>query len=231
MRILIFSKSMSFIEINKDSTYLKKSLKTQIDFFNDIENTDYCSDIRDYDVIFIEYLFEYHKKYYNIFGASKNKDIKPEMFLFGKNLNRANSIFEFFPDVKRVDQEKIDLKFLINESIPTAAKKFKVNGISVDIDKKTFTIKHKDGDKVVHFEREFEFLVTLYFIRHYGTVLRVSSLIGATCEEPEEKKDSVIEASISKIRKQFVCSAGVNPIKSLKKVGYRFSLDEEAQNK
>jgi hypothetical protein len=99
------------------------------------------------------------------------------------------------------------------------------DNLFVNIKTKEIFIKNENGEKTkVIFKKKIDFFVLLYFIRHYEEILNISCLLDATCEEPELTKDSIIEASISSIRKTFQSMFGINPIKAFKKIGYQFSL-------
>lgn len=91
--------------------------------------------------------------------------------------------------------------------------------------KKIYILKENEYQEI-EFTKKFDFYVLLYFLRHYQSTININSLLDATCEEPEFTKDSIIESSISSIRKTFKDILNINPIKAFKKVGYRFSVTE-----
>ena len=72
--------------------------------------------------------------------------------------------------------------------------------------------------------KSIDFQVLVYFIRHYGEVININSILSAITEEPEYMNNSPIESSISSIRKIFATYLNLNPIKALKRIGYQFSI-------
>lgn len=234
MRLLIFSESIDPEFFQKEVDFFKDKLFSQVDTFTSYDTAEYCVDIRTYDLIFVEYNPMYHKKYYNILGSLQRQDHKKSIYLFGDNLSRARELFENYDFINRIDGLNFSLIEEAEKHVSTSEKEICKNSIKIDLRERSvyFDIKEdkekniEASSKTIKFKKEFDFLVVLYFIRHYDNIIKVSALLDATCEEPEEKKDSLIEASISKIRKEFACTGGINPIRSYKKIGYKFSMDQ-----
>lgn len=219
MRILMLTDSYKNDE--KDISFLEKSLEVKFDFFDNIEDAEYCSFIRDYDIVYLEYKREYHKKYHNILAYLK-KETQPKVYII-------TSQKENLKDFERYEfkEENIDfnLKNHLIETLPNNESEIiKRDNIIININSKT-VFYEKDSEMIeVKFEKDFDFTVFLYFIRNYESTINIKNLLNATCAEPEYAKDSLVETSISSIRKTFISMFAINPIKAFKKVGYRFSL-------
>jgi len=233
MRIIIFTETRTEESFQEEIDFFKNKLYSQVDIFSSYETAEYCVDIRTYDLIFIEYVPKYHNKYYNIIGSLKKQGHAKSIYIFGKNLLRSKDLFERCDFARRIEGVNFSLIEQVENHMSTSEFGFAKEKAKVDLKKRTITVtveenkekNIKGGEKTVFLKKDFDFLILLYFVRHYGEIIKVSSLLDATCEEPEEKKDSLVEASISKIRKQFKCVGGGNPIRSLKKVGYTFTTD------
>lgn len=221
MRILIYTNTTK--NLDKEINFIQDNLYAKVDLFNDIEDTEYCLDIRHYDIVYLEYEKEHHKKYFNLFKSIEDKDAKPKVFLLTEDSLKD---FDRYSFVKK-ESSQFDLKKHILKIMPdNEVKIIKRDNLTINIKNKN-VFYEKDGEIVeIVFEKKFDFLVFLYFVRNYGDVINVSNLLDATCEEPEHAKDSLIESSISSIRKNFRELLQINPIKAFKKVGYQFSLGQ-----
>lgn len=221
MRIFIYTKNRK--DFKKDIPFLQENLYARVDFFEDIEEAEYCIDIRHYDIVYIEYQKEYHKKYFNILKSINNMSIKPIVYFL--NAEKIND-FNLYPFINK-DELTIDFKKHIIKILPNNESKIiKKGDLTINIKNKNIFYE-KDGElKEIVFEKSFDFLVFLYFVRNYGDVININNLLDATCEEPEHAKNSLIESSISSIRKSFQEILKLNPIKAFKKVGYQFSLGD-----
>lgn len=228
MRILILAEKKT-----KEIETIRKTFKTElfstVDFFTDIDEATYCLNIRSYDLAIVEYDEKNHKKYFNLLGASRNKNIlsiTPKVLIHSNNLSQQLS--EQFKSYS-VDFFKNGTEDLLSESLNLLLKDetsiIERDNLIINIKTKEIHYRNEDNETIkLVFKKKIDFFVLLYFIRHYKEVLNISSLLDATCEEPELTKDSIIEASISSIRKTFESFLGINPIKAFKKVGYQFSL-------
>lgn len=232
MRIMIFSETKTQNEIQNEIDYLENKLYAKVDYFNDYELAEYCMDIRTYDVIYFEYLPKFDKSYYNFLGYIKNKEVTPKVYLMKSSNEKESTIVKSFIsnydflEITFID--KINFVEHIEKTLSCAEENILIrDNIHIDLkDKKIFF--EKDGElKEIQFKKKFDFYVLLYFMRHYKSTININSLLDATCSEPEFTKDSIIESSISSIRKSFKEILDINPIKAFKKVGYRFSISDE----
>ncbi len=62
MRVLIFTESIN--KDKKEMSFLEENLQVKIDFLDNLDEADYYAYIRHYDIIYIEYMKEYHKKHH-----------------------------------------------------------------------------------------------------------------------------------------------------------------------
>jgi DNA-binding response OmpR family regulator len=156
------------------------------------------------------------------YANDKNPNIK--IILIGQSLKNENlSIYEKYNIYNTV---KTDPNFKILKEI---SKEFLINNIEegilkINVKEKKVWIKKNNEPVEIYFKKKIDFYVFLYFMRHYKETINISNLLDATCEEPELTKDSIIESSISSLRKTFKELLNLNPIKAYKKVGYEFSI-------
>jgi len=220
MRILFHSTD----KINYQNIIKKaeEDLFAKVDFFTDYEEAEYCIDIRYYDFIFIQYNEKNKKKYLNLFKSSLEYNKNSKIFLFGSNLKKElYQRYDYVNFIER-DLEEKDILYIIKNYSSNIIEK---DILKVNVKEKKVWITNEKKEKIeVSFKKKIDFYVFLYFMRHYKETINIQNILNATCEEPELTKDSIIESSISSIRKTFKEIVGINPIKAFKKVGYRFSF-------
>lgn len=111
MRIMIFTESMKKEVIEKDIKYIEKNLHAKIDWFEDYEEAEYCMDIRQYDLVYIDYNKKYDKNYYNFFAYANKKEIIPKIFLLSEEDNISIKNFtEKFNFIKKENIKEFKLK-------------------------------------------------------------------------------------------------------------------------
>jgi hypothetical protein len=202
-------------------------------FDNEIDEAIYCVDIRVYDMIFINFKESFYKKYLNIIGTlNRDYDLKYKLYIFIEDLK--DSSFITFKDLiksyKNLEVEFISFpkKNLINYISSKTEEIFKeipnIKTISVNHELKVLVIQTNDGIVELPILKMIDLQVILYFLRHYGEVININSIVSSISNEPEFMSNSPIESSISSIRKLFQSSIGLNPIKAFKRVGYQFKL-------
>jgi DNA-binding response OmpR family regulator len=230
MRIMIFLESLNEDSLEKEIKYIQKNMHAKIDIFNDYEEAEYCMDIRQYDLVYLEYNKKYEKNYYNFFAYANKKEIVPNVFLLTEEDTKNNLIIKNFSEkynfIKEEKKENFNLKKHLLSLNPEEENIIIRDNLKIDLKNKKIYILKQNEYQEVEFTKKFDFYVLLYFLRHYQSTININSLLDATCEEPEFTKDSIIESSISSIRKTFKDILNINPIKAFKKVGYRFSVTE-----
>ena len=217
MRFLIYSKEKKS-EFKDLIHFLEKDRLIIVDFFNDMEEAEYCAEIRKYDTCLIE-SSKSMVTYVNFLKALK--DYNPE----------SNSLF--YGEGK---DHKI-INYYIKNNLLLGTKEELFNKLYAEIDEeiiyKNIIINTKNEKKIwivengkrkeVEIYTKIDFFLLTYFLRHYDEKLNISRLIDAISKEPELTKSSIAETSISSIRKLFKEELNLNPIKAFRKVGYRFS--------
>lgn len=202
-------------------------------FNNEIDEAVYCVDIRVYDIIFINFKEEYHRKYLNIIGTlNRDYDLKYKFYIFTENTSSDSfkTFKELLKPYKNLEVEFISFSSsnLLNYISSTTEEIFKeipnIKTVSVNHESKTLIIQTKDGIVELPILKMIDLQVILYFLRHYGEVININSIVSSISNEPEFMSNSPIESSISSIRKLFQSSVGLNPIKAFKRVGYQFKL-------
>jgi len=222
MRILIFNEKHEVP--NKFIEKIKSEMVAMVDYFNDYEEAEYCAGIRNYDYIFVHYEAKYRLKYLNFFKDARDKNKNAKIILFGEKVKEDHiDFYKKFNLDEIINQEltEIDMYDILKQDNSEWIER---GLIKINVKEKKVWIKGEKEDTEITFKKKIDFYVFLYFVRHYKETINVSNLLDATCEEPELTKDSIIESSISSLRKTFKELLHLNPIKAFKKVGYEFSI-------
>jgi len=217
MRALIYSEGekKDFKEI---ISFLQDDRAGIVDFFNDIEDAEYCSEIRKYDYIFIEYDGTI-RKYLNMLKEIRDNNSEAEIIFYGEKVNFSN-FSKYSKNMKYINSKKEIYEDLLNK----IKKEIKERNIVINTKTQEIWI-IKDNKRVpLKLKAAIDFYILVYFLRHYNTKININRLLDAVSKEPELTKNSIAESSISSIRKVFKTTLGENPITSFKKVGYCFSL-------
>lgn len=231
MRILLATETLEKTEIKKGIKFLEEELCMKVDFFeNDYETTEYCIDVRHYDLVYLEYNKKYDNIFYSCFGYAKKKEFIPKINLIvSEEQKKNNYTLEKFINnynfVNIISKEDFNLEEHISEKMLGESTLIERDDLKISLKDKKVTFNKNGEDIEIEFKKGIDFYVLLYFIRNYKETINISSLLDATCAEPEYTKNSIIESSISSIRKLFKSIFDINPIKNSKKVGYRFSMD------
>jgi hypothetical protein len=224
MRVLIYG---DVVEDSKDYiNYFKTKLFANVDIFDDLDEAAYCLEIRHYDLVVIEYIDEWSKKYLSIFKSIKedietNPTLNRKIFFYGDDIDKLTKydfITETFKELNVFEQIKkyypLEKELIIEK-----------DGLKVDLKNKRIVYINDNNKEVeLEFFKKIDFYVILYFMRNYQSIINIDHILEAVFEEPELTTDSKIESSISSIRSTFKTIGDLNPIKSFKKVGYKFSL-------
>ena len=217
MRFLIYSegKKDDFKEL---ISFLEKDRLIIVDFFNDMEEAEYCAEIRKYDTCLIESKTNM-VKYVNFLKNIKVYNEESKNIYFGDS--KDQKIIDYYTKGSQYIQNKQDMFEELYETI-SAEIHYKNIIINTKNEKKIWII--EDGKrKEIEIYTKIDFFLLTYFLRHYDEKINVGRLIDAISKEPELTKSSIAETSISSIRKLFKEELNINPIKAFKKVGYRFA--------
>jgi hypothetical protein len=205
-------------------------------FEEDIEEAEYCLDIRMYDAIFVNYRSEHSRKYYNLLGIlSRYYELDYKFYMFQNNSEDKN--FDTFQARAKEAYKNVEINYLgsfyekealTNQIINLTENLFItipiVKNVEINHEEKIVNVTTEDGIVSLEIKKEIDFQILLYFMRHYGEVININSILSAITDEPEFMNNSPIESSISSIRKIFKLSLGTNPIKAFKRVGYKFQM-------
>lgn len=242
---------IDFKDILSDSENeeIKSSIKKEyqdcifIDVFSeDIELAEYCLDIRMYDLIFINFRNENKTKYFNLVSIlAKYYELDYQLQVYC-NPNEERS-FHIFEDRMKEVYSSVKVNYLgsffskeqvLKDIIQRTEEYFLtipiVEDISINYEDQTVNLKTEHGRVTIAIKKNIDFQILIYFMRHYGEVININSILSAITDEPELMNNSPIESSISSIRKIFKNTVETkdesifNPIKAFKRVGYRFSI-------
>lgn len=221
MRILIYTNNKEqFVEQNQEQLdNLDELYGVKADLYSDIDEIEYCMSVRVYSLIFAEYNENKVKNFYNIIAEAKRNNI--EIFIFGDfsnsfHFNRLKT--DYNPNII---EGLFDLTKEVKQRIKTSSNKY----ISCNIKDRKILVELNNVKTELEFEKTLDFFVMLYFIRNYDNIVCFNSLLSACCSEPEYVRNSSVDSSIASIRKMFQDCFNINPIVSLKKIGYKFSLE------
>lgn len=225
MRILIYTKNITK-KIRDITKEIEKDFVTRIDLIEDYEEAEYCVRIRFYDLILVEFEKERRIQFMNFFNHSRKKNKHSNIIIFGKDITDSELDLYKKYNLSKIIYENLNegnIKNIIQNTYSTIIEN---DILKIDVKNKKVWIM-KEGYTEISFKKKIDFYVFLYFMRHYKETINISNLLDATCEEPELTKDSIIESSISSLRKTFNNLIGVNPIKAFKKIGYNFALQKQ----
>jgi DNA-binding winged helix-turn-helix (wHTH) protein len=242
MRILIFDNNgkdglnKDFL-LNNTNNNLKQFI--YIDLIKSLEDLEYYSLIRKYDLVIINVFNEdesnAHKKYLEAMkylNDSKSKVDKnsTKVFFLFQNENK------YFESFIQQHYKNVSTTFLCNATkdlIPQMINKY-FNETPEII--KNIEIVNNQTDRFIEVtfrdNKKYKFEVTsrkslfilLYFIRHYGETINIETILSGISEEPELNNTSPIETAISTLRKMFKKFTLPAQITSFKRVGYKFEI-------
>jgi DNA-binding winged helix-turn-helix (wHTH) protein len=211
-----------------------------VDKINDIEEFKYLAFIRRYDKIYID-INNHSIKDFDSFFKSVNdiEDFKVNIVFISNDeikLTEANSFIKNkFKHIKSeyifIEQKWIN-KY-ISENIEHSFFETPETIKDLKIDIKNQVIHINLGEEVMSIDmaekmNKKAFQLFLFFVRHYGEVLTISTILSATSKEPELASYSPIEGAISNIRTIFEDMVNLNNVvKSVKKVGYVLNLSND----
>jgi len=246
MRVMLigFSEESEVAEIKKkiNSSYRNY---IYIDFYTDVGEAEYMACIRSYDLVFIKNKPSLYLEYLNFFKELKNQPFVKVLF-FNKQIGELSKkmtnesfrevldkIFSYL-DIEYIDDEAEDFDYVsyMSEKISKifTGSPETISHLKIDYEKKSIEVFLNEKDSFsINIPKEKDFKILLYFIRHYGEVISVDSILSGINSEPETVLTSPIETGISTIRKLFKTKAPkninlVNPIKATKRIGYSFQV-------
>lgn len=220
MRVLIYSKGnkKDFIDL---INFFEKERLVFVDFFDDLEEANYCSEIRKYDKFIIE-TENNIRPFVNLFRGIKDENSEAEILFFGEKIIDSTNL-KFYLNNYSFFEKKGDI---IKQMRDELKEEIVYKDIKINIEnneKKLIKIIKNGKEKEIKISTEIDFFLLTYFLRHYDEKINIDRLIDAISKEPELTKSSIAETSISSIRKLFKKELDINPIKAFKKVGYQFS--------
>ena len=217
MRILIYSKKKKS-EFNEIISFLEKERLIIVDYFNDIDEAEYCAEIRKYDKCIIESEINM-RKYVNFLKELKDYNSEAQMIFFGEE--KDTQIINYYLKNEKYFSNINDIEIYLKEIL---FRELKYKNIIIDVkDNKKIWIIKDNKKKEIQIKTKIDFFLLTYFLRHHEEKININRLIDAISKEPELTKSSIAETSISSIRRLFKEELGTNPIKAFKKIGYRFS--------
>jgi len=220
MRILVYT-NQPRSNFSKELLELKEKYKIQIDFTNDYEEAEYCAYIRKYETIFIDMNDKIKAPSLNLFKAVRSDEVYTKIVV--SSLKDDTFFKKYNLDIHMEDSWSIELV----EDTLNLENIIETEYIKVNVSEKTVWVKKEDEYIQIKFKKKIDFYVFLYFMRHYKETLHMSRILNATCQEPEIVKNSIIDSSISSLRKMFLNMLNIeNSITSFKKIGYEFSLED-----
>lgn len=217
MRTLIFSEN-DRNDFNKIVDFIQNERAGIVDFFNHIDEAEYCSEIRKYDYILIEYDGTI-RRYLNMLKEIRDNNPEAQIIFFGQEVDfsyfsKYSKNMKYITSTTKIYEELLDeIKIELNKG-----------KIRINTKTKKIWLKEEGTEKELKLDASIDFFILVYFIRHYNEKININRLLDAVSKEPELTKNSIAESSISSIRKVFKTALGTNPITSFKKVGYCFSI-------
>ncbi|HIP33983.1 MAG TPA: helix-turn-helix domain-containing protein [Bacteroidia bacterium] len=215
MRVLFYSEDIDSQRHVDILAYFENTQLAIIDKLDDIKDAEYCIEIRDYDYIILD-LPNKLEKYLNLLKSIKVKDCKnSNTFILNSKYKLIDYDFYLKNKVIMTSSEELMSKLDLKEVLI-------YNNIKLQITGKNEISFKKDEKNIIKKFKNLEFLIMIYFIRHYGEIIHIDRLIEATVQEPEFEKKTSVESAISSIKKIFNSTINIVPIVNIKKKGYVF---------
>ena len=199
------------------------------DVVDDVKDMGYYLDIRHYDFIIYFYdcnhdileLFDELNDSFTVNGLlvdivdlDEEIDIDTEIKLLEKGL------YEIITKKEKLI-EKIIAKINVSQRlIISKENKIEINGLYVDLDEEIVT--YKDTQISL---RGKPFEVLCHLMRHNKQICSKEQLLDAIWEEPELVTPNVVEVCISQIRQKIDKPCNIKTIDTIRRRGFRFSLD------
>ncbi len=223
MRILIIEDE---ITLNKTLAEGLKEFGYQSDVVENIKDGEYYLDIRNYDLILMDWMLPDGNSV-DIIPDIKTKSPKTIIVVLSARDDNESEIEALRAGADDYIRKPFDFDVLIARI--EARLRFGGSNI-IEIED---LIINPEEEKIIHRDKEIElkgkpFEVLTHLARHRDQIVSKEQLLDAIWEEPELVTPNVIEVAINQIRQKMDKPLGITTIETVRRRGYRFCFPKEA---
>jgi two-component system OmpR family response regulator len=225
MRILIIEDEVT---LNKTLAEGLKEFGYQSDVVETFKDGEYYLDIRNYDLILMDWMLPDGNSI-DIIGDIKRNTPKTAVVILSARDDNASEIEALNAGADDYIRKPFDFDVLIAR----IAARLRFGGSNIiEIDD---LIINPEEEKIIYKEKEIElkgkpFEVLTHLARHRDQIVSKEQLLDAIWEEPELVTPNVIEVAINQIRQKMDKPLGITTIETVRRRGYRFCFPKEISN-
>jgi two-component system OmpR family response regulator len=222
MRILIIEDEVT---LNKTLAEGLKEFGYQSDVVETLKDGEYYLDIRNYDLILMDWMLPDGNSI-DIIGDIKRNTPKTAVVILSARDDNASEIEALNAGADDYIRKPFDFDVLIAR----IAARLRFGGSNIiEIDD---LIINPEEEKIIYKEKEIElkgkpFEVLTHLARHRDQIVSKEQLLDAIWEEPELVTPNVIEVAINQIRQKMDKPLGITTIETVRRRGYRFCFPKE----
>ncbi|MGD9969816.1 MAG: homeostatic response regulator transcription factor HsrA [Sulfuricurvum sp.] len=222
MRILIIEDEVT---LNKTLAEGLKEFGYQSDVVETLKDGEYYLDIRNYDLILMDWMLPDGNSV-DIIPDIKNNTPKTVIVVLSARDDNESEIEALRAGADDYIRKPFDFDVLVARI--EARLRFGGSNI-IEIDD---LIINPEEEKIIYKEKEIElkgkpFEVLTHLARHRDQIVSKEQLLDAIWEEPELVTPNVIEVAINQIRQKMDKPLGITTIETVRRRGYRFCFPKE----
>ena len=223
MRILIIEDEVT---LNKTLAEGLKEFGYQSDVVETLKDGEYYLDIRNYDLILMDWMLPDGNSVDIIPDIKSNTPKTVVVVLSARDDNESE-----IEALKAGADDYIRKPFDFDVLVARIEARLRFGGSNIiEIDDLTI---NPEEEKIIYKEKEIElkgkpFEVLTHLARHRDQIVSKEQLLDAIWEEPELVTPNVIEVAINQIRQKMDKPVGITTIETVRRRGYRFCFTKEA---
>ncbi|ADR33103.1 two component transcriptional regulator, winged helix family [Sulfuricurvum kujiense DSM 16994] len=223
MRILIIEDEVT---LNKTLAEGLKEFGYQSDVVETLKDGEYYLDIRNYDLILMDWMLPDGNSVDIIPDIKSNTPKTVVVVLSARDDNESE-----IEALKSGADDYIRKPFDFDVLVARIEARLRFGGSNIiEIDDLTI---NPEEEKIIYKEKEIElkgkpFEVLTHLARHRDQIVSKEQLLDAIWEEPELVTPNVIEVAINQIRQKMDKPLGITTIETVRRRGYRFCFPKEA---
>ncbi|HLD22508.1 MAG TPA: homeostatic response regulator transcription factor HsrA [Sulfuricurvum sp.] len=223
MRILIIEDEVT---LNKTLAEGLKEFGYQSDVVETLKDGEYYLDIRNYDLILMDWMLPDGNSVDIIPDIKSNTPKTVVVVLSARDDNESE-----IEALKAGADDYIRKPFDFDVLVARIEARLRFGGSNIiEIDD---LIINPEEEKIIYKEKEIElkgkpFEVLTHLARHRDQIVSKEQLLDAIWEEPELVTPNVIEVAINQIRQKMDKPLGITTIETVRRRGYRFCFPKEA---
>jgi two-component system OmpR family response regulator len=223
MRILVIEDEVT---LNKMLAEGLKEFGYQSDQVETLSDGEYYLDVRNYDLVLMDWMLPDNKNSIDIIPSIKAKTPKTVVIVLSARDDNASEIEALKAGADDYIRKPFDFDVLLAR-IEARLRFGSSNIISID----DLTI-NPEEEKITYKDQEIElkgkpFEVLTHLARHRDQIVSKEQLLDAIWEEPELVTPNVIEVAINQIRQKMDKPLDITTIETVRRRGYRFCFPKK----